>query len=171
VDFKVHSSGFKGTPQEKIDAFAQLSREQDLNYTWDSSKGREIHIRVLLAKGFPLEGPESANKQADIDFNDYIRELDKSELTPNGKVRAFAEYRYPYKTKRRTSESPLVVSLDASDEVGLASHDRKSTTVPSTTPTIIHPPPPPPPRRQATFTERTLDPPQTSTEIPLIDFD
>jgi hypothetical protein len=92
LDFKIHSSGLEirgSTPEAKMESFERYSNDQILKRIWGSSKARQRHINSLLANGF---SPEGANKQADVDFSDFSRELAKRELPPEAKLEVFEEY-------------------------------------------------------------------------------
>jgi hypothetical protein len=90
--FKAYSSAFddqRRSPEPEIASFERYSRNQKLNFMWRASKTRERHIKSLVATGII---PKDAASQADMDFDDYTREMLKRDLTLEAKVEAFEEY-------------------------------------------------------------------------------
>jgi hypothetical protein len=92
IDFKAHSSGStarKCTPEAEIESFQQYSNSEALKNIWKSSHAREKHIKNLLAKGI---SPNTAAKQADIDFFHHSQELAKRDISAAETIEAFEEY-------------------------------------------------------------------------------
>ncbi len=90
--FKAYCSAFddkRRSPESEIASFELYSRNQELKFMWRASKTRERHIKSLVATGTI---PTDAASQANMDFDDYAREMLKRDIPLEAKVEAFEEY-------------------------------------------------------------------------------